>query len=383
MRNLISDQKNLKSLAPSIALLSFLFLQGTHGHAMMPVLKGGGGASSSRGFFSSVSSLFSLRPSLPERVSSLTREKRFQEALWIGMEERTSKAELDKLKTQLLTAIASDAYSMTKPTLGGVSEKTVLVFKDDIKALFKSDGGTKAVPYESVAKNFKLMEQYAADANSEVAASKLDELLNLNIVPTTVLKNAHGIHGSLQVMVENYSPGVNHFEDHEYRGFPSYGNMQVLDFLAGNGDRHDGNWLFLNDLRRIVAIDHGLSFRRGEGGCIYDGKLYSTFGYGLESCAKLIANIELAATQSLRTKSEEVTPEKIKAIVTSNLEEALVPFDCSRLSPQTQSAISTLSAETLRETLRENVQPHYLELVVARLADLKSVCQPAADGSGR
>ncbi|MFX0595022.1 hypothetical protein [Melissospora conviva] len=92
-------------------------------------------------------------------------------------------------------------------------------------------------------------------AAREVAASRLNEDLGFDLVPTTARWDGpHGA-GSMQEFVENASqglpPGWYTIRERE--------QMAVLDYISGNTDRHMGNYLTGPD-GRLVAIDHGYSF---------------------------------------------------------------------------------------------------------------------------
>ncbi|WBC13747.1 hypothetical protein O7600_21820 [Micromonospora sp. WMMA1998] len=92
-------------------------------------------------------------------------------------------------------------------------------------------------------------------AAREVAASRLDEDLGFDLVPTTARWDGpHGA-GSMQEFVENARPG-RPVTDYTV---PERERMAVLDYISGNTDRHMGNYLTGPD-GRLVAIDHGYSF---------------------------------------------------------------------------------------------------------------------------
>jgi hypothetical protein len=86
----------------------------------------------------------------------------------------------------------------------------------------------------------------------EVAAFRLDRLLNFNLVPTTVAIDIDG-DGSLQAFQDQDGRGVDEYaaEDREMMG--------ALDYLIANTDRHSQNWMTQND-GRPAATDNGLAF---------------------------------------------------------------------------------------------------------------------------
>ncbi|MDG4789744.1 hypothetical protein O7626_28105 [Micromonospora sp. WMMD1102] len=92
-------------------------------------------------------------------------------------------------------------------------------------------------------------------AAREVAASRLNEDLGFDLVPTTARWDGPHGSGSMQEFVENASQGR---EVTDY-SVPEREQMAVLDYVSGNTDRHMGNYLTGPD-GRLVAIDHGYSF---------------------------------------------------------------------------------------------------------------------------
>lgn len=92
-------------------------------------------------------------------------------------------------------------------------------------------------------------------AAREVAASRLNEDLGFDLVPTTARWDGPHGPGSMQEFVENAGPGraVTDYPARERE------QMAVLDYISGNTDRHMGNYLTGSD-GRLVAIDHGYSF---------------------------------------------------------------------------------------------------------------------------
>ena len=89
----------------------------------------------------------------------------------------------------------------------------------------------------------------------EVAASTLDQLLGLGVVPPTVLWDGPQGPGSLQRWIHPAEPGWDVDEctrlDRE--------RLAVLDYLTANNDRHWGNYL-TDPHSHVVAIDHGYCF---------------------------------------------------------------------------------------------------------------------------
>jgi hypothetical protein len=94
----------------------------------------------------------------------------------------------------------------------------------------------------------------------EVAASRVDEMLGFDRVPTTAMVDGPQGPGSLQRFAENSSEGL----DADQYPRTQQQQMAVLDYVTGNTDRHGGNYLTGPD-GSVVAIDHGFSFPDGAG----------------------------------------------------------------------------------------------------------------------
>jgi hypothetical protein len=100
----------------------------------------------------------------------------------------------------------------------------------------------------------------------EVAAYRMDKLLDLNMVPPTVERNYEGV-GSLQLWVESWMTLKKKMDDKvkipSYKVF--YWNralylQRFFDNLIANEDRHQNNYLITKDWR-MYLIDHSRSFR--------------------------------------------------------------------------------------------------------------------------
>jgi len=95
------------------------------------------------------------------------------------------------------------------------------------------------------------------DSRHEVAAYRVDRLLELGLVPATVMKEFQGVKGSLQFFIEGT-------RDPYTAGATISQNMKFLDLLIANTDRSAENFLVLKDGRQL-AIDHDLAFRTLDG----------------------------------------------------------------------------------------------------------------------
>jgi hypothetical protein len=172
-------------------------------------------------------------------------DSKLQEALWISRESGNQEGARE-LERDLRGIMESDNYRVRKAYLTGKTPKIILDFRNGIKALFKPTPNPKS------------RYAFATCERCEVAAYRLDRVLEFDIVPMTVLRTIRGVRGSAQYFIqerkENLVPGVGKFTE-------SFNRMAVFDYIVGNSDRHEDNWLYWVDQDRVIAIDHGLSFR--------------------------------------------------------------------------------------------------------------------------
>jgi hypothetical protein len=320
----------------------------------------------------------------------LAKVGRFQEAIWMGESSGVPSDKVLGLKKYLRGILDHDStFKVTQPKLDGVSAKVVLEYPNGVRAIFKHDGGTKLVSRTQVAHDPSKMDVYAADANSEVAASLLDEMLNLNVVPVTVLKNldlpsGKGLIGSLQVMVSGAEGGKDPYTNTEFFdvsasppwavGKRSLLNMMIFDYLSGNSDRHHANWLYVADIQQVVAIDHGLAFRGSEGGCSFNDQIYSHFGIGFSSCDEF--REQFVAKVRAKDKIPAGTPvpeDKVQALAGAYLDERLFRADLTKLSPETRAAILAVTPEQVEEVLAPYVRPTYFPRLMSRVVELQRI----------
>lgn len=140
----------------------------------------------------------------------------------------------------------SSTAAVRKKKLGGGATRTYLVtLANGISGVFKP-------------------RQYNPSANmySEAGAYCLDHLLNLDVVPCTVIRKVHFFRhaGSFQYFLAHARLASTLDEARQDRP----GAMLLLDFLIDNRDRHPGNYLYLDSLDKMVAIDNGWGLR-GDG----------------------------------------------------------------------------------------------------------------------
>ncbi|MDH4015017.1 MAG: hypothetical protein OEU33_13330, partial [Chromatiales bacterium] len=100
----------------------------------------------------------------------------------------------------------------------------------------------------------------------EVAAYKLDRLLDLNLVPVTVERTVNGNPGALQFWVNGLISLLEKTEqnvkaDGHCPINQQYNLMYVFDSLILNTDRTQQNVTFTRDDWMLVLIDHSRAFR--------------------------------------------------------------------------------------------------------------------------
>ena len=99
----------------------------------------------------------------------------------------------------------------------------------------------------------------------EVAAYKLDRMLNIGLVPVTVTREIDGKKGILQVWIEGLITELIMVEDNiPYKGAcdlkAQVNMMDTFDYLIANRDRNQTNVMFSKDDWQIWFIDHSRSF---------------------------------------------------------------------------------------------------------------------------
>lgn len=100
---------------------------------------------------------------------------------------------------------------------------------------------------------------------NEVAAYKLDRLLNLNLVPIAVLRKINNREGVIQYWVE----GLQNELDRKQNQLPFTGECNrveqfrtryIFDVLIYNDDRNETNITFSQEQQSLVFIDHSIAF---------------------------------------------------------------------------------------------------------------------------
>jgi hypothetical protein len=166
---------------------------------------------------------------------------KYQEAIWLlqiyGYSKEAACIE-QWLQQYMLTARA-----ISQKKLGGGATKTYQVtLANGIAGVFKPNQFNPS-----------------ANINSEAGAYRLDQLLNLNIVPCTVIRKVHFFkqEGSFQYFVADAQLTSSLEKEKQIKPV----TMLLLDFLMENRDRYAGNYMYLRSLNKMVAIDNGWGFR--------------------------------------------------------------------------------------------------------------------------
>ncbi|MGH9324848.1 MAG: hypothetical protein ACRD3V_33820, partial [Vicinamibacteria bacterium] len=97
---------------------------------------------------------------------------------------------------------------------------------------------------------------------AEIAAYEIDQLLGLDMVPPTVVREVNGVSGSLQLWVEGcrlYRDVRDQTPVDPARWERQIARMKLFDNLISNWDRSEKNFLVDSDWR-IVLIDHSQAF---------------------------------------------------------------------------------------------------------------------------
>lgn len=190
----------------------------------------------------------------------------------------------------------------------------------------------------------------AYQGGTEVVASRMNQLLGLDLVPTTVeAKNSEGTVISRQYFVRDsvtaaavaseemerspelkqileasdYGEAFNYrikasWDHLRSKGYPfDLRSIWLLDYLLDNGDRHGSNWLKLFGKKngKSIAIDHGLCL----GGCVgsdwkrkAEGPIYSDVEFNENNLPskEVLKKLETLTPKKLRTEFSDFISEK-------------------------------------------------------------------------
>ncbi len=158
-------------------------------------------------------------------------------------------------------AIRYAKWSSTEILNGGVNQSMIL--RNGVSVVFKPSVGEYQHPdFLGISPGTQFLR--------EKAASLIDEMLGLNLVPPTEIINYEGKAGSAQLFKDGFQtpaelaemglikkPYPDNLDDRQRR------DWQLLDELIGNRDRHSSNWMLRrreNGSFELALIDNGMSF---------------------------------------------------------------------------------------------------------------------------
>lgn len=128
-----------------------------------------------------------------------------------------------------------------------LNEAHVVTFEDGSQGLYKPVTGEDTTTVTGVPPS--------GLAPREAGASVVDRHLGLGLTPATTMWDGPQGHGSLQRMAV---PNTGSMDPGDYTSSEQQ-RMAVLDYVIGNSDRHNGNYL-TDQNGGVVPIDHGYSF---------------------------------------------------------------------------------------------------------------------------
>lgn len=231
---------------------------------------------------------------LCQTLSELDGARRFQECVWLLRDNGREDAAA-KYAAYIERELAEGDIESKEPIAGGfgmgTNENYLVTLRGGMKAVFKPEAPLH-------------------DAELELAVFRLDQLVGLDVVPITVLREIDGKKGSLQYFVRGTGTGWDDV-------FRAQGDrIAFLDALSANVDRHRGNWLFFYPDRvgkhahttdRRVAIDHDRTFEYGRpapelptGSSAEFMALEVSFREGLERATEEVLTRELGPLLSAR-----------------------------------------------------------------------------------
>ena len=106
---------------------------------------------------------------------------------------------------------------------------------------------------------------YADRYQYEVAAYKIDRMLNIGLVPVTVERKVDGKDGIIQLWIDNLTSDlILKDEKVKYYGYcdekAQLNLIDSFDYIIANRDRNQSNLLYSADDLQIWFIDHSRSF---------------------------------------------------------------------------------------------------------------------------
>lgn len=188
-----------------------------------------------------------LEPPKPSRTFSsdpeiLAAEGELQRAIW-AVTERAGQGAKNEWQTRVEKFLESSNIVDSALIEEGTTSAELL-------ALSGEWPGGGEVRVRAVFKKFR--------PESEIAAYRMDKLLQLDLVPVVVAHSNGRYPGSIQLYVDEAVSGKNlRYYD---RGAHGNAALEIFDYVIGNLDRYPPNYLITLDTHRVVAIDNGESF---------------------------------------------------------------------------------------------------------------------------
>ncbi|MEP0202443.1 MAG: metallophosphoesterase [Halioglobus sp.] len=213
------------------------------------------------------------------RASALISEGGAQYVQYLGSTERLQPVEEQFSLSQKLSAMSDVELEDFMRTAEVVSVKDIGTGITKPKRVSQSRDGVvndAVFKYEDTHPGLESKSSYSPRRNNDadryqydVAAYKLDRMLGLQMVPTSVLSEVEGEEGALSDWVENAINERDRLEDNvPFGGYckqkEQYRLRFVFDILIYNEDRNLTNILWTKDDFMLKFIDHSLAFRSTE-----------------------------------------------------------------------------------------------------------------------
>lgn len=210
----------------------------------------------------------------------------------------------DLHKEALRTGEVTDVKKLGDTSTNNANVSHIITLGDGSKAVFKPESGELK---EGIGTRKNVKGRYFA---REAAASDVADLFGMkDMVPATVVRDVKGLgKGSAQAFVPGAKPAAELDYEEQWDGKKDMARAAALDYVIGNQDRHNGNWLIKDagtPNAKMILIDHGLSFPRGLS----------------DECTFLARRLtDRAADKKMPVPPEikNVDPEKFKAVLQSH-----------------------------------------------------------------
>ncbi len=193
-----------------------------------------------------MSEQFAAKSSL---VGDFLANSRYQEAIWLlnALDEKSSALEI---KNALYNYMQTGEIVRIEPLGGGSTPTQKVIFANGISGVFKAKVTFK--------KNGLFLSGYlSTNIRSEASAYIVDQLLELDLVPMTILRQVGAQFGSLQYFVKGAISAENLTAQERVK--PA--KLLLLDYFIKNIDRSTHNYMYMPSLNKFIAIDNSWSLR--------------------------------------------------------------------------------------------------------------------------